>query len=401
MTEYQSVSGVRIGLQIATTALFYCAARYKKVDGLTSAASRIGVAVALQGVSQKVRSPLGERLNVNWLIDGMALGLVAYGMKYTDLAKRTKGLVGGAIFGSQLAISNLQPNTALGCISRIETKRDCQAALEELKQTFQNYEASISPQKGINTCRAFFQRAAQIHKGGIGIYGSPAEEILPFYRTFLGRLEGWKQIEAQMEFIEMLDRVHYVEKSFLRETYFTESLGVEEGAQLSSWMEQTGMPIKLLWLTREMEKSQHEEVYGAITQYIEGIGDKISVDQKIELCQSFVAYSWRGYNFEEHKKSPVGRMLKFYKRFIENLEGIEKAKAHMGLAEFLSERCTQNHGFSRRVVTVLMSAYFAMKGIKATLDESGKAYVNAWMKDKGQGIYNQWNDTYREAKRRT
>jgi len=398
MTEYQSVSGVRFGLQVAATALFYCAARYKKVDGLTSAASRIGVAAALQGVSQKVRSPLGERSNVNWLIDGMALGLVAHAMRCTDLAKRTKGLVGGAIFGSQLAISNLHPNTALGCISRIETKGEYQAVIKELKQTFQNYEASISPQKGINTCRTLFQIEAQIYNGEI--CGWSAEGISPSYRTFLGRLEGWEQVEAQMEFIEMLARAHYVEKSFLRENYFTESLEVEEGAQLDSWMEQTGMPIKLLWSILEMRKDQHEEVYGAITQYIEGIGDKIPVDRKIWLCEHFFAYSWREYDFVKYKESPAVNMLKFYKTFIESLEGIEKANAHMGLSEFLSERCNQNRGLSRRVVTVLMGAYFAIKGIKATLDESGKAYVNAWMEDKGQGIYNQWNATYREAKGR-
>ena len=40
MTQYNSVSGVRLGLQIATAALFYAAARYKKVDGLTSAPPR-------------------------------------------------------------------------------------------------------------------------------------------------------------------------------------------------------------------------------------------------------------------------------------------------------------------------------------------------------------------------
>lgn len=40
MTQYNSLSGVRFGLQMATAALFYAAARYKKVDGLTPALHR-------------------------------------------------------------------------------------------------------------------------------------------------------------------------------------------------------------------------------------------------------------------------------------------------------------------------------------------------------------------------
>ena len=76
MTQYNSVSGVRFGLQVATAALFYAAARYKKVDGLTSAASRIGIAAVVQGVSQKVHAPLGERTKMSWLAEGFPLGLL-------------------------------------------------------------------------------------------------------------------------------------------------------------------------------------------------------------------------------------------------------------------------------------------------------------------------------------
>jgi len=160
MTEYQSISGVRFALQIATAALFYAAARYKKVDGLTSAASRIGIAAVMQGVSQKVRSPLGERSKLNWLVDGISLGLVAYGMSYTDLAKRTKYLVGGAIFGSQLVISNLKPNTALARIAKIETKEDCAEVYAELTKLLnENYE-TIPPEQGIKPCEALFQKGS-------------------------------------------------------------------------------------------------------------------------------------------------------------------------------------------------------------------------------------------------
>ena len=159
MTQYNSVSGVRFGLQIATAALFYAAARYKKVDGLTSAASRIGIAAVIQGVSQKVHAPLGERTKMSWLADGISLGLVAYGMSYTDLAKRTKYLAGAAIFGSQLVISNFKPNTALARIDKIETQEECAEVYAELTQLFDENKETITPEQGMKTCKAFFQKA--------------------------------------------------------------------------------------------------------------------------------------------------------------------------------------------------------------------------------------------------
>ena len=390
MTQYNSVSSVRFGMQIATAALFYAAARYSKVGGLTTAASRIGVAVVVQGVSQKFHSPLGERSKINWLVDGVALGLVAYGMSYTDLTRRTKALVGGSIFGSQLVVSNFQPHTALGRISRLETEKDCRDLCGELIDIFRDLGTSISPQKGVGTCKAFFEKSFPMYR--------ETPLILDAYRFFLNRLEGWEQVKAQMKFIEMLDGVDHIEDQFLEDRYFAAVLERKEEAQLKLWMEEVGTPIKLRWLTRTMEKSRHQEVSDAITQYIGFIGDRITVAQKIELCEEFFTHSWRAYAFDEHKKSPAGRMLKFHKKFIEGLEGIEKAKAHMAYAEFLSKLCNRNTELRRRVVISLMGGFFAIPGIRRTLDQSGKAQVDAWMTKTGNGIRAQWEGTYREAK---
>ena len=159
MTQYNSVSGVRFGLQIATAALFYAAACYKKVDGLTSAASRIGIAAVVQGVSQKVHAPLGERTKMSWLADGISLGLVAYGMSYTDLAKRTKYLAGSAIFGSQLVISNFKPNTALTRIDKIETKEEFAEVYEELTQLKFQFCKEITPEQATKIFNAFIEKA--------------------------------------------------------------------------------------------------------------------------------------------------------------------------------------------------------------------------------------------------
>jgi hypothetical protein len=390
MTQYNSVSGVRFGLQVATAALFYAAARYKKVDGLTTAASRIGLAVVMQGVSQKFHSPLGERSKINWLVDGIALGLVAYGMSYTNLNRRTKALVGGTIFGSQLAVSNFSPHTALVRISNLENKKDCQDLCTELMNIFKNFGASISPKKGVDTCKAFFQKSFPLYGG--------TPSILNNYRFFLNRLEGWEKVKAHMEFIEMLDGVGHIENQLLEDRYFAAVLGGKEEAQLKLWMEEVGTPIKLRWLTRTMEKSRHQEVSDAITQYIGFIGDRVTVAQKIELCEEFFTHSWRAYAFDEHKRSPAGRMLKFHKNFIEGLEGIEKAKAHMDYAEFLSKLCNRNAELRQRVVISLMGGFFAIPGIRKTLDQSGKAQVDAWMTKTGNGIRAQWEGTYREAK---
>ena len=64
----------------------------------------------LQGIiSPKARDLKGDRSWKNLLLDGVSLACVVYGMSYTDLARKTKCLVGGMLFGSQFAISNVKP----------------------------------------------------------------------------------------------------------------------------------------------------------------------------------------------------------------------------------------------------------------------------------------------------
>jgi hypothetical protein len=245
MTQYNSVSGVRFGLQIATAALLYAAARYKKVDGLTSAASRIGIAAVVQGVSQKVRSPLGERSKLNWLADGISLGLVAYGMSYTDLAKRTKYLVGGAIFGSQLVISNLKPNTALARIAKIETKEDCAEVYAELTKLLnENYE-TIPPEQGARTCKAFFQKARPFVSGPWE--DSPASKILVFYSGFLNGLEGIEKAKAYIAYVEFLDQNQIGISEVIDRTIFEiiETLDESERAIVDAWVDKTRLFIQL------------------------------------------------------------------------------------------------------------------------------------------------------------
>lgn len=243
MTQYNSVSGVRFGLQIATAALLYAAARYKKVDGLTSAASRIGIAAVMQGVSQKVRSPLGERSKLNWLADGISLGLIAYGMSYTDLAKRTKYLVGGAIFGSQLLISNLRPETMLDRIEQIKTQEDCQEVYDKLAPLIDGDQLSI--QKKIQLCDQFFMKSVGLYSDKLS-KNLPVGKILTKQLHLLDVFQGMEKAQAYMDFAEQLFKANIANASLIRklEGEIWDSLEPEGQAIVDQWLATKGKEIK-------------------------------------------------------------------------------------------------------------------------------------------------------------
>jgi hypothetical protein len=378
MTQYNSVSGVRFGLQVATAALFYTAARHKKVDGLNSVASRIGIAAVLQGVSQKLHTPLGERSKMNWIADGISLGLVAYGMSYTDLAKRTKYLVGGAVFGSQLVISNLQPQTALARIARIETEEDFREFYAELNQIFIDHFGHISSEEGIQVCKVFFLKAAPLFERAFS--GSPADQILPHYAKFLDRLEGWGKVKAQMEYIEALNLGVVLNKRFLERTLFPTNLEGSEKEQFDHWMEKTGTPIHLRWTMWYMTPEEHQAVLERTTEYLRGIGDKITFAQKMDLCEQFFKKSIGHYSSKDFGGSPPNLVLYLREEVMKTLEGMEKAKAYMDYVEFLDGTVVSHK-----------KVFGTIQDIRETLDEDGQAAVDAWMDEKGTAIQEKWS----------
>ena len=371
MTQYNSVSGVRFGLQIATAALFYAAAGYKNVDGLTSAASRIGIAAVIQGVSQKVHAPLGERTKMSWLADGISLGLVAYGMSYTDLAKRTKYLAGAAIFGSQLVISNFKPNTALARIDKIETQEECAEVYAELTQLFDENKETITPEQGMKTCKAFFQKAHPFYSDSWE--GSPAEHVLNVYTGFLNELQGWGKVKAQMEYIEVINAARTYNFSIFKS--LDNRVLLEDGAQaqFALWLEKTGVPIQHRWSIWSMQTPEHQQVFDTITKYIYGIGEKITFAQKIDLCDQFFVSAKQNYPGKDFNGSPPQKMLVFRERLMHNLEGMELAKAYMTYAEFLHENNCQYPALFDRIIPDIYS----------TLNENGQAAVDVWMVEKG------------------
>ena len=131
-----------------------------------------------------------------------------------------------------------------------------------------------------------------------------------------------------------------------------------------------------------MEKSKHQEVYETITQYIGDVGDKITFAQKIDLCEQFYIKSWDDYFGDDFQNSPSNFMLKFREQLMGTLDGMEKAEAYMAYAEFLSENHTMYPDLFERIIPK----------IRATLDESGQAVVDAWMVAKGTAIQQKWNE---------
>jgi hypothetical protein len=243
MTQYNSVSGVRFGLQIATAALFYAAARYKKVDGLNSAASRIGIAAVVQGVSQKVRSPLGERSKLNWLVDGISLGLSAYGMSYTDLAKRTKYLVSGSIFVSQVMISNLRPKTMLDRIEQIKTQGDCQEVYNELAPLIDGDQ--LATLKKIQLCDLFFLKSMSLYSSG-QFKNSPALIFLKKREQLTDGLVGLEKAQSYMDFADLIFTKNIANGSLIRkiEGEIRDSLGSEGQMLVDQWLCTEGKRIK-------------------------------------------------------------------------------------------------------------------------------------------------------------
>ena len=243
MTQYNSVSGVRFGLQIATAALFYSAARYKKVDGLTSAASRIGIAAVMQGVSQKVGSPLGERSSLNWLVDGISLGLIAYGMSYTDLAKRTKYFVSGSIFVSQVMISNLRPKTMLDRIEQIKTQEDCQEVYDELAPLIDGDQ--LSTLKKIQLCDLFFLKSMSLYSSE-QFQKSPVLIFLKKREQLTDGLVGLEKAQSYMDFADLIFTKNIASGSLIRriEGEIRESLGSEGKVIVDQWLSAEGKRIK-------------------------------------------------------------------------------------------------------------------------------------------------------------
>lgn len=160
-------------------------------------------------------------------------------------SKRTKYLVGVAIFSSQLVISNLKSNTIFSRIDKIETKEECNGVYEELIALFKKNKEAISSEQAIKICKMFFKKAKPFSRSSWG--SSVARLILKDYSNFINQLQGWKKVKMQMEYIEVINAATTHDRAFVDGKYFTEGLEGRERVEFDSWMEKTGRPIQIRW----------------------------------------------------------------------------------------------------------------------------------------------------------
>jgi hypothetical protein len=286
--------------------------------------------------------------------------------------------VGGALCGSQLVISNLQPHTALVRVAGIETEEDCREFYAELDQIFIDHFDHISPMQGIKVCKAFFQKAAPLFEKSFS--GSPADQILPRYAGFLDKLEGWGKVKAQMEYIETLNLGVVLNRRFLERTLFPTNLEGSEKEQFDLWMEKTGDFIHLRWTMWYMTPEEHQAVLDRTSEYLRGIGDKITFAQKMDLCEQFFKKSIGHYSSENFIDSPPNLVLYLREEIMKTLEGLEKAKAYMDYVEFLDGTVVSHKKF-----------FETIEAARESLDEDGQAVVDAWMDEKGTAIQEKWS----------
>ena len=379
MTEYQAISARRMCFQAATILCAYAAARYQKLTLPLSPALSCVTAGVLQGVSTKVRKPLGERSKWNWLLDGFSLGLVAYGTSKLELAKRVKYLTAGVTGGTQVLISNARPHTFSGRVAAIDVKKA--GAEEEVNALYDQLVAlkdQLTPQDFIRACIALFPKARPFSRRNF--IDSAAKKLQDMHRKALERLAGWEKTAAQMHFYELSNTycIYFTEGTGISK----EGLNAEEMAKRQEWLDTTGLWMTQRWAIWELEKKRGlEGRWNALKELMEAPTYRLTVDQKIDLSNEYIK---RAYRLEGGiaKGSWCDEACEFKEKFIESLERFEKCQAYMKHAEFYF--------------------YIGIKGsylfddiflkIQPTLSESEQSQFQDWMDKTGNAIQADWEE---------
>ena len=345
MGEYQAIRAGRICSQAATLLCAYAAARYQKLTLSLSPALTFMAAGVLQGVSTKVRMPLGERSRWNWLLDAASLGLVAYGTSKLELTKRVKYLTAGVIGGTQVLISNACPHTFSGRVAAIDVKKA--GAKEEVRalcDQLEKVKGQLTPQDLICACIALFPKAYPFSNGNFT--GSAAGKLQHMHRGAIERLDGWDKAAAQMHFYELANG-HSI--------YFTKGIGISEeglsaaeGDKRQEWLDTTGLWITQRWAIWPLkEKESLEGRWNALESLMEAPTCRLTFDQKIDLCNEYITKAFilgKGIEGNEWFRNACI----FKEKFIESLERFEKCQAYMKLAEFYSSIHIKRKHYLRR-----------------------------------------------------
>ena len=375
MTEYQAISARRICLQ-ATTLLCTCAAAWYQLALPPNSALACVAAGVLQGVSPMVRTPLGERSISNWVLDGVSLGLVAYGTRKLELAKRVKYLTGGTMLGPQLLISNACPRTSFGRVAAIDVDQNgAEAEVNALCDELIALKDQLTPQDLMRACRALFPKARPFSYDDFE--HSVTLKLQHMQENAIEHLAGWEKAAAQMHFYELVNehRIYLQQGVEISE----EGLSPAEKDKRQEWLDTTGLWITQRWAICTLAKERLGGKWNALKVLIETPTCRLTFDQKIDLCEEYIKKAFRiKGGIEEYYWCDAA--CAFKEELIESLNGFEKCQAYMKHAEFYSYIGIQ--------WPYLFSDIFPE--IQPTLSPSETSQFQEWLDTTGLWITQRW-----------
>lgn len=377
MSNYQGICPSRLLFQSATLLFAYAAARYKKLAIPRSPAIAYITTGVLQGVSTKVRTPLGERSKWNWIMDGVSLGLVTYGTSKLELARRVKYLTGGGMIGTQLLISNAIPHTFFGRIAAIDMEHvDAEAEVNALFDEFNKLRKQdrLTPKDTIRVCIALLPKARPFSYKKFS--DSAASKLIIIHKDSTESLSGWEKSKAQMDFYECsnehrirFDGVHISD----------DGLSPEEATKRQEWRITTGRWISHRWETWGMNEDSLQNVWHSLEPLITQKTSPLTFDQKIDLCNEYIRHAHKLEGSVTDDNS-TGKACICKEALIENLKGFEKCQAYMKHAEFYSQT-----GIAWKY---LFDTIFPE--IKKDLSPGEQEQFEDWMNKTGEAIKTNW-----------
>ena len=375
MTEYQAISARRACLQAATLLCAYAAARYQKLTLPKSSVLTFMAAGILQGVSTKVRMPLGERSRWNWLLDGVSLGLVVYGTSKLELARRVKSLVAGAMGGTQVLISNARPNIFFERVAAIDVNRaGAEEKVNALCDELEKQEGQLPIQDLIRACTILLPKTLPFFDGDFGNSATGKLQIL--HIEAVKCLSGWEKATAQMHFYELANKHRiYFPKIEVSE----KCLNAAERVKRQGWLDTTGFWITQRWAIWRLKNRDLERGWNTLQTFTPN--DRLTVEQKADLWDEYITVA-RELEGGMRKGSWCHKACTFKETSIKNLDGFEKCQAYMKLAEFYFRiGIIRNHLFGG-----------IFDEIHQALNLSEKLQFEKWMEETGNAIQTKWTE---------
>ena len=163
--------------------------------------------------------------------------------KGAGYAKRTKYLVSGSIFASQVMISNLRPKTMLDRIEQIKTQEDCQEVYDELAPLIDGDQ--LSTLKKLQFCDLFFLKSMSLYSSE-QFQKSPVLIFLKKRDQLTDTLVGLEKAQSYMDFAELIFTKNIASGNLVRKIggEIRGSLDFEGQAIVDQWLGTEGERIK-------------------------------------------------------------------------------------------------------------------------------------------------------------